>query len=75
MEIDPADFRVVCKTCGQTAYYDEHGKIAVPCGCCRQCEGPGWYSWSPCVPCAGTGRRLPGSEEITAVEPKPLTKK
>lgn len=53
----------LCKTCKE-----------LPCQCCPECLGTG--RMTNCSRCAGSGRRLGGSEDITAVErktPAPVT--
>jgi hypothetical protein len=68
---DAVDLTVECGKCGDLNYYNEDGKLVLPCGCCPRCKGSCLFEEKACYPCAGTGRRLAGSEDITAVERKP----
>ncbi len=64
------DLTVQCGRCKGLTHFDVNGKVVLPCDCCPDCEGRTWVNGSTCFRCAGTGRRLAGSEDITAVERK-----
>jgi hypothetical protein len=64
------DLTVECSKCGELNYHDKSGKLILPCSCCPRCKGSCLFEGKSCYPCAGTGRRLAGSEDITAVERK-----
>jgi hypothetical protein len=63
------DGLVECDVCRDVRRYDiKTGKLLAACACCADCAGSGLKDRAQCSSCTGTGRCLPGSEEVTAVE-------